>query len=104
MEVLLHGLIHRADDIVGVQFAVCVEIKGNPRRHGLQLFGIDVADDGDERAGLVRRLGRIAAHRKELGNGGLGRTDRQFRLEHDLDRLQLRIIHLKSFFAAGEEK
>jgi len=98
---LLHGLIHCSDDIVGVQFAVRVKIKGDPGRHRLQFFCVNVADNRDQRAGFVGWLGRVAAHRKELGYGGLRRAGRQFRVQHVLDRFQLRIIDLKGLLAAG---
>src|SRR6516165_8397775 len=76
--VTANGSVHRADDLVGVELAVGVKIKGNPSGDWLQLLGVDMADDGDEGARLLGGLGRVSTCRQKLDHRTLGRDHREF--------------------------
>src|SRR5271165_4193998 len=94
---LRDGLVRRARHFDGVELAIGVEIEGYARGDRAHRLGINMADDGNQGAGLFGGLQLIATRGEESCDAVGGGTHGQLALDYLLNGFELGVVNAERF-------
>lgn len=88
IESRLQSSVGSSLQLVRKQFVVRIEMEGDARGGGLQRFGINMSDDGEDRVLVRRFLKAIATRSKEIFDTRSPRAWRKLGIQHLIDFFQ----------------